>query len=220
MQPQSPLQPRYRALARNPAIAVLLILLAQPALETGAQAAAGRTKTTTGGTRLSESDRIQLNSAAAACKQGDAAGFFSAFAGSAAVRRRYTAPTVRYSVTRTKPTYRVLEDRRMDESSYGGFPIRMGDYYYRSVKPLRPGDQHEYVMLDINQSQTNQISVEWTRVHFDGKSEGGDDLGNAYTLDGKPYSKEGSQTDGQLLFAPTANCWQLVADIRHQRGRN
>ncbi|MBN8499818.1 MAG: hypothetical protein J0M19_01545 [Sphingomonadales bacterium] len=171
-----------------------------------------------GGTRLSESDRLSLDAASAACRNGDKDSFVAAFATSAAVRRRYSAPIVATSLRQVTPTYRVLRQARVPAASYGDFPIRMVDHYFKPAKPVRPGDKDEYVLLDINQSQSNQLSVEWTRVHFDGRTEGGDDLGRAFMLDGKPYVSGGVRTDGQLLFEPAAGCWRLVSDIRHKHG--
>jgi len=170
--------------------------------------------------RLSESDRNQLSNAASACRASDARGFLTAFASSSAVRRKYSAPVIKYSVTQTVPTYRVLMQDRIPAARYSAFPIQMEDYYYKSAHPIRPGDRGEYIEFELNQSQNDQISVEWTRVHYDGNSDGGDDLGNAFTLDGKPYKAGGMNSDGQLLFYPTADCWQLVEDIRNQRGGN
>ena len=164
---------------------------------------------------LSESDRTLLGVAASACRSQDKSGFFDAFIQSRAVQRKYTARTVELSVRGLGgERYRL---RKIDGTEYPGAPIDMIDYYRKPAQPSRAGDLEEYVMISINQSQSNQISVEWTRVHFDGKSEGGDDLGNAFDLDGKPYDP-GGRTDGQLLFAPTSDCWELVADTRYRRG--
>ena len=178
-------------------------------------------KAAAGSVHLSETDRLSLASAASACRVQDKHGFFEAFVASSAVRRKYSAPVIAYSVTQISPAYRVLRRDRIPVASYHDFPITMVDYYYTSAKPVRSGDKDEYVMMkEINQSQSNQLSVEWTRVHFDGQSEGGEDLGKAFTLDGKPYEPGGLNTDGQLLFEPDAGCWQLVADIRHQNAGN
>ena len=170
---------------------------------------------------MSEEVKMMLGAADAACRAGDANGFFEAFVQSDAVRNRYSAADIVYSVRAIAPAFRTISEERIPTAAYHHkFPIRMEDYYYKSTQPIRPGDKDEYVMPEINQSQSNQLSVEWTRVHFDGQSEGGDDLGKAFTLDGKPYEKGSPNTDGQLLFEPTANCWKLVSDIRHQHHGN
>lgn len=170
---------------------------------------------------VSEEVETMLSAVAAACRTGDAKGFLDAFVRSGAVRNRYSAADIAYSVRAIVPAFRIVSEERIPAAAYHHkFPIRMEDYYYKSTLPIRLGDKDEYVMLEINQSQSNQLSVEWTRVHFDGQSEGGDDLGKAYTLDGAPYEKGSPNTDGQLLFEPTANCWQLVSDIRHQSRGN
>jgi len=163
---------------------------------------------------LSESDRMQLSTAASACKAGDPKAFFDSFIQSAAVQRKYTAPMI--DVSLHGADHKLISKQRVAAASYRDFPIMMQDYYRKPTTPLRAGDQDEYVEIEVNQSQTNRISVEWARVHYDGKSEGGDDLGNALNADGTAYER-GQPGDGQLLFAPTADCWQLVADIRTQR---
>lgn len=164
---------------------------------------------------LSESDRISLGMADAACRSEDKAEFFDAFIRSRAVQRKYMAHTIRVSVLGASGE--ALSVSKIAAADYAGSPIVMHDYYRKAAEPLRAGDLDEYVMISINQSQSNQVSVEWTRVHFDGKSDGGDDLGNAFDLDGQPY-EQGGRSDGQLLFEPTPECWQLVADIRYRRG--
>lgn len=164
-----------------------------------------------------ETDTIILAAAAAACKAEDYKAFFDAMIVSAAVRRAYSAATidvVRFDAARTP--YTPMETKKIAAADYRDFPIKMVDHYRQSVVPARTGDTDEHVMLQFNQSQSNQISVEWTRVHYDGRSEGGDDLGQAVDLDGRPYDA-GGRVDGQLLLYPTATCWQLVADNRYER---
>ncbi len=164
-----------------------------------------------------ETDTIMLASAASACEAEDYKAFFDAMISSAAVRRKYSAATIdfgRFDASRTP--YAAIEEKKIAAGDYRVFPIQMVDYYRKSVVPARAGDKDEYVILAFNQSQANQISVEWTRVHYDGKSEGGDDLGNALDLSGQPYEADGP-TDGQLLLYPTATCWELVADNRYER---
>lgn len=163
-----------------------------------------------------QDDRM-LTAASTACQAGDARAFFDVFIQSAAVRSRYSAADIAFLVREGDPTYHLIREERLSEAAYRGrFPIRMVDVYYRSAQPLRSGDNDEYVLLELNQSATNRIAVEWTRVHFDGKSEGGDDLGQAFTLDGKPYEKGVSPIDGQLLFEPHGDCWRLISDMRQQ----
>ncbi len=165
-----------------------------------------------------EADKISINAAETACRAQEKEAFLETFIMSESVRKKYSAPMITYSVRQIFPVYHALKERRIAAADYHDFPIIMWDYYYKSARPVLAGDESEYVMWELNQSQANQLSVEWTRVHFDGQSEGGDDLGNAYTLDGQPYEKGSAQTDGQLLFEPSGECWQLVADIRHLRG--
>lgn len=175
----------------------------------------------TGAKPLSETDRLMLETAAKACKSPGSDGyvaFFDAFIRSEAVRRKYSARTISI-IRRDSVTDRLVEEREsIPAVAYRDFPIKMVDYYRKPVRPVRTGDDDEYVKVEFNQSQSNQISVEWTRVHYDGKSDGGDDLGNAFDLDGRPYDPL-RRTDGQLLFDPTDDCWQLVTDIRHEHPR-
>jgi hypothetical protein len=162
-----------------------------------------------------------LASAAKACRSPGADGyaaFFEAFARSDAVRKKYAASTV--NLIQSDPVTGRQTQRRADGRAYVDgradweFPIQIVDYDYKPTQPVRPGDEDEHVKLEINQSQSNQISVEWTRVRYDGLSDGSDDLGAAFDLDGRPYDRARG-ADGQLLFEPRDTCWALVADIRH-----
>lgn len=161
---------------------------------------------------LSLTDQLALQSAASACKSADPHAFFDAFVQSEAVRKRYIASVVDYAVTGTG----AAQQQKILGSAYDRFPIMMVDHYRKPVHPARAGDQNEYVRIELDQSQTNQISVEWTRVHYDGQSEGGDDLGNSFTLDGAPYDPA-APADGQLIFRPTDDCWELTYDGRDER---
>lgn len=165
---------------------------------------------------LSESDRNALDMAGNACKSQDYRTFFNAFASSKAVRQKYSAAKVRYAVL--GPRGQKISERTFDAASYPNFPVEMGEYYYKPVKPARAGDADEYLDLQFNQSQNNDLSVEWSRVHYDGQSDGGDDLGNPLDANGKLIPK-GTHLDpeGQLLFHPTADCWELSEDIRWER---
>jgi hypothetical protein len=163
-----------------------------------------------------ETDAIMLASAASACEAEDYRAFFDAMISSAAVRRKYSAKRIDFTRFNASHTpYTEFEFRRIQPERYDIFPIQMVDHYRKSTAPAGAGDTSEHVMLQFNQSQSNQISVEWTRVRYDGKSEGGDDLGEAFDLDGQPY-EAGGRTDGQLLLYPTATCWELVADNRYE----
>lgn len=188
---------------------------AEPRASAAAKPATTTARAATTPAPISETDRHVLAQAQAACRDGDAASFFDSFIQSAAVRSRYSAPVITRSVF--GPGGKVIRSDEMAQAHYTAFPIQMVDYYRKPVKPARPGDDGEYVEIDLNQSQSNRISVEWTRVHYDGKSEGGDDLGAPFTLDGQPYSKGSSAADGQLLFEPFGDCWRLTADVRFAR---
>ncbi len=201
----------------RPTLATLtLVALAACGALTGT-AAADDQATPAAASARDETDKIMLASAASACEAEDYKAFFDAIISSAAVRRKYSAATIafgRFDASRTP--YAAIEEKKVAATDYRAFPIKMVDHYRQSVVPARAGDRDEHVILEFNQSQSNQISVEWTRVHYDGKSTGGDDLGQAFYLDGQPYEADG-RTDGQLLLYPTATCWELVADNRYER---
>lgn len=165
---------------------------------------------------VSEFDRNALEMASNACKTQDYRTFFNAFAISKAVRLKFSASQIRYAVL--GPHGEKISERTFDAASYPSFPVEMLDYYYKPTKPARAGDEDEYLDLQFNQSQNNDVSVEWSRVHYDGQSDGGDDLGNPLDAGGKPIPKGSHQDpEGQLLFHPTADCWELSEDIRWER---
>lgn len=164
---------------------------------------------------LSETDRILLDMAGNACRTGDYRTFFDAFARSKAVRRKYSAAKVQYAVWGAGA---ALSQQSFDGAGYPNFPVRMEDYAYRPVEPARAGDAGEYLDLQFNQSQNNDISVEWSRIHYVGPPTGEEDLGTPIDANGKPIPN-GSYPDaeGQLLFRPTADCWEFSEDIRWER---
>lgn len=165
---------------------------------------------------LSESDRILLDMAQNACRTRDHRTLFDAFVKSKAVRRKYSAATIRYIVL--GPRGERISERRFDTANYPSFPVTMQDYAYRPTKPARAGDTGEYLDLQFNQSQNNDLCVEWSRIHYDGQPDDGDDLGNPLDANGKAIPK-GTHPDpeGQLLFRPTADCWEFAEDTRWER---
>lgn len=167
-------------------------------------------------TSLDEQDRNALEMAERACANRDFQQLFTAIAISPAVRRKYSAPTITSAVL--DPRGRVISSRDVPANSYEDFPVRQVDFYYKPAKPRAPGDEDEYLDIQFNQSQSDDFSVDWARVHYDGQSEGGDDLGNIIGPEGKPLPPgTHPDSDGQLLFRPIGNCWQLQEDIRWLR---
>ena len=165
---------------------------------------------------LGEHDRIALDMAKRACENRDFKTLFTAIASSPAVRRKYSAASIGVSVL--DPRGKVLSTHQMPSTRYGDFPVTQVDYYYKPSKPLKTGDEDEYLDLQFNQSQSDDFSVEWARVHYNGQSDGGDDLGNIIGPDGMPLPPgEHPDADGQLLFRPVGNCWQLQEDLRWRR---
>lgn len=186
---------------------------AEPA--TNSAGAAGSAKAAIGDDQQTgESDRIALRSAEAACQSRDPNAFFDAFIQSKAVQQKYSATSIEY--VKLRSDFTVDSWTEVKASDYTGFPIEMVDYYRKPTAPLNPGAD-EHVVIELNQGQNEAFVVEWTRVTYDGKSSGGDDLGTAFTLDGKPYKAGEPTTDGQLFFAATPDCWQLETDTRHHR---
>ena len=169
-----------------------------------------------GSVSASELDRNALEMAERACANRDFQQLFTAIAISPAVRRKYSAPTITSAVL--DPQGRVISSRDVPANSYEDFPVRQVDFYYKPAKPRAPGDEDEYLDIQFNQSQSDDFSVDWARVHYDGQSEGGDDLGNIIGPEGKPLPPgTHPDSDGQLLFRPIGNCWQLQEDIRWLR---
>jgi len=165
---------------------------------------------------LSESDRILLDMASNACKANDYRTFFDSFVKSKAVRQKYSAATVQYAVLGSQGA--VISKQSFDGAGYPNFPVRMEDYSYRPIKPARASDTNEYLDLQFNQSQNNDISIEWSRIHYVGPPTGEEDLGTPTDVNGKPIPN-GTHPDaeGQLLFRPTADCWEFSEDVRWDR---
>lgn len=160
---------------------------------------------------LSETERLMLEQAAIACQSTGADGyvaFIDAFISSPAVQRKYSAAEI--DVTIDAGNSGIVSTLKVPASDYRDFPIIMEDHYRR---PARAADPDEHVELVFNQSSSNRISVEWTRVRYPIPSGEDGDPGAPVTADGRPYEPEG-KADGQLIFAPTAGCWELIADIR------
>lgn len=147
-----------------------------------------------------ETDKLALTAAETACKSEDFRSFFEAYVRSQAVRDAYTAAAVTVSKDGTAT--------ETPKAAYDAFPIGMIDYYWVSKASetavlADPSAELEHLKMQFNQSQTNIWRVDWVRVRYDGKSEGGDDLGNETGTYGDP---------GYLLFNPTAACWELAQD--------
>lgn len=185
----------------------LLVALALPHILSAEPAWGGAEKP------LAEWERQQLEQAALACQSRSYKELFWAMIQSVAVREKYAAPQIDYE---ERGENSEMRKSAIPKESYDKFPIQMFDFYWKATVPAKPGDKDEYVVMEFNQSQSNQISVDWTRVHYRGQSAGGDDLGTPFDLDGKPY-RPGRRVDGRLLLYPTKDCWELVADIRYRR---
>ncbi|MDJ0450803.1 hypothetical protein [Methylocystis sp. JR02] len=162
---------------------------------------------------IAELEQHELEQATLACQSRSYKELFWAMIRSAAVRKKYTAPQIDYA---ERGENSEMRKSAIPKESYDKFPIQTFDFYWKSTVPAKHGDKDEYVMMEFNQSQSNQISVDWTRVHYRGPYVGEESLGTAYDLDGKPY-RPGRRVDGRLLLDPTKDCWELVADIRYSR---
>jgi hypothetical protein len=165
---------------------------------------------------LGESDRILLTMAKAACENRDYRSFFNAFAMSPIVRQEYSAAKIHIGLL--GPRGKTISSRNIDAASYADFPVEVEDYRYKPRMAAMAGDTGEYLYLEFDQSQKNDISVEWSRIHYDGLSAGGDDLGNSRDAMGNPLQSGAyPQAEGQLLFRQAADCWEFSEDIRWQR---
>lgn len=169
--------------------------------------------TAAAGARSSDDDPA-LERAVAACRAGDFRGFFDAFVRAENVRNVFTAPTV--VVTRYGADGRTPERSETPRYGFKGFPIRVEDVYWRPARSVFEAGEDEYLQLEFDESQSGVFAVSWTRVRYDGRSEGGDDLGAALTPDGVPF-QPGGLPDGRLVFRPHQDCWLLVADERFGR---
>ncbi len=140
---------------------------------------------------LTETDRMMLEQAASACKNGEFKPFLEAALRSKPVRLRYF----------TKPVNTATGARPVESYS---FPFQIMDYNYVTVGSVEKAPRAwEYVQLDINQAQDERVSVDWVRIDF-GKN--GNDEGET-PEDDKTYGPR-----GQLLFYPTNECWTLLED--------
>lgn len=157
----------------------------------------------------------ELKKAEQACRDGSPEAFFDAFIQSQGVRQKYTAQSIEVSVRSEAGL--IVSRQSLSRRAYAAFPIIMVDYYRKPADRTGVGASDEYIMLDINRSQSDQLSVEWTTVRYEGITAGGDDLGEPVTLDGSNYVS-GSYADGQLLFEPVGDCWELVSDLRYEHG--
>lgn len=156
---------------------------------------------------------MDLERAQTACRERDFGSFLDALIWSESARRAYSAPFI--TVTRFGAHGRA-DRRQVALNAYAEFPIRMEDFYRKPSAAVSDAGADEYVELAFNQSQGDVFAVSWTRVRYDGQTEGGDDLGRALTLNGDPLPA-GYAADGTLIFAPHEGCWRLVADERFDR---
>lgn len=163
----------------------------------------------------SESDRILLEMADNACKARAYRSLFAAMARSKAVREKYSAAKIEYGLL--GPEGKIISRRVYDKANYRDFPVKLIDYNYKPAAPLMPGDDDEYLDIQINQSQSDEISVEWARIHYVGEPVG-EAPGEPVDINGKRLEPgDHPVAEGQLIFRPTADCWQLTDDHRWMR---
>ena len=159
---------------------------------------------------MSESDRFFLDEAEGACRSGDFSAFLWPFANSAAVRERYTSLHVAAGApgrTREVPKAHYL--------AADDFPIVMIDYTYvtgasaRAFEAPGGGDPRKlvYVEVEFGRSSDGVDRADWVPGRFE-LSEG----------DGLGPLIEQTEPGGSLRFQRTADCWQLIGDIRNPAG--
>ncbi len=154
-----------------------------------------------------ESERFFLAEAEGACKSGDFPAFLWPFANSLAVRERYTSLQVLSGApgrAREVPAERYL--------AADDFPVTMIDYSYVTGASARAFDapgggdprQLVYVQVDFSTSPDGVERVDWVPGRFE-PGEG----------DGPGTLIEKTGPGGRLDFQRTADCWQLIGDIRN-----
>ena len=191
----------------------------KPAAATTAVAGAVADKSDAAARRTpSESDRLALELAEAACKAVDFGPFFRAFGSSWAVREKYAASSVRVGVE--GHSVDVPKRRYLDQNDYPVSPMD-NDYVTAESATLfgsKAGTTWRdlrYVSVEFNTANDNRRRVDWLPGIFD------------KNLDPPPPGLEEGlgalvrQTGagGYLLFYPTKDCWELVSDIRNAPAR-
>lgn len=162
---------------------------------------------------LSESDSIILEMAQSACREGNPSAFFGAFARSGSVRERYTGASV--TVGRTGKTRKISRQKYVERDL---FPITMMDYFYVTSDAGRgleteggEPDAQRYVQLEISEASDRRLVVEWLPGIFE------KDLTPPppNLEDGLGELVQETGSGGRLLFLPTDDCWELVADVKN-----
>lgn len=159
---------------------------------------------------VSESDRFFLDEAAGACRSGDFSAFLWPFANSRLVRERYTSLHVAAGApgrTREVPKERYL--------AADDFPIMMFDFTYvtsasaRAFEAPGGGDPRQlvYVEVEFGMSSDGSARADWLPGRFEPGE--GDELGALIEQTGP---------GGSLQFQRTADCWQLIGDMRNPAG--
>ncbi len=129
-----------------------------------------------------------------ACKRQDTQSFFEAITLSAVIRAEYSAPMV--NVVAYVGSEATVEKMAPPVD----YPLTLLDYEYLADFSPETGKGTQ-TKIEINQSQSNQIRVDWTRVTTDGVPTEGDANGTPTGMIGIP---------GYILFEPTETCWQLT----------
>ncbi len=155
-----------------------------------------------------ESDRLQIAGAEAACRAGDFGQFLFLFAQSSVVRARYVAANLEVGAEGrsrqvTQATYLARHRFPIQAMDYSLFTAASADAWERSGG--RTG-QLEHIVSVTNSAADNRRRIDWSRAIF--VDEGGEGPGRPTALVGQA---------GALLFRPTADCWALAGDYRPSR---
>ncbi len=135
------------------------------------------------------------NSAIAACKNYDAHGFIDALARSKMLSHKFVSPKMK--IVKFEGKKQIV--KTINKKNYQ-FPILIWDNYFvlnqmgKKTKPI-------YLKLETNQSQSNQIVVEFYPVDYKTILE---------NYDGMVKKIGPSQ---KLYFEPYGQCWQLVEHV-------
>lgn len=161
----------------------------------------------------SESERLRLDMAEAACRANDFQGFFFAFSGSAAVQARYTATEVGTGVRGS--SRRVTRRDYLNQQSYPIATIDMAFVTAASAVAFERGGGSDpkllrHVELAFNEAGDNRQRIDWTPGLFEKDL----DPPPPHLEEGLGALVEATGPGGTLLFRPTATCWELFEDVR------
>ncbi len=146
-----------------------------------------------------EIDGQLLKSAKTACDQSDASGFINQLAYSRELAAKYFAKEITIAEY-TKGNEANPKSHKVMASNYV-FPISLLDYMWVKTGSYESGST-KYLAIEINQSSTNQIALDYQTIPKAPSEDGDGDTSARSSIDyDLPYST--------ILFRPKGNCWEL-----------